>query len=284
MKTPIRWKIRDDLYSCSDKGMIMGILNVTPDSFSDGGEYIDLGIAVSIAQKLIEEGADIIDVGGESTRPDALVVPLDIELKRTIPVIKALRKTSNCLISIDTSKAEVAEAAIDAGADIINDVTGLTGDVGMLAVCKKTKASVVVMHMQGNPRNMQKNPYYTNVIDEVRSYFSERLDTLGKAGVEFQRICLDPGIGFGKSVEHNSELLRRLTDFHHFERPIMVGASRKSLIGKILDSANPKDRDWGTVALTSYTAMHGAHIHRVHEVKKNAQALKMIEAIHTSKD
>jgi len=259
--------------------MIMGILNVTPDSFSDGGAYTLVDAAVDHALRMIDEGASIIDIGGESTRPGALKVDIEEELERTIPVIETLRKKTDVLVSIDTSKAEVARRALVAGADIVNDVTGLTGDEEVLEVCVQSGAGVVVMHMQGNPRNMQNAPAYDSVVDEVRDYFEERYQTLTAAGVDPLAICFDPGIGFGKTLEHNKALLKALGHLSVHDCPLMLGVSRKSMIGAILDEEDPLQREWGTVALTAYGRKLGAQIHRVHAVKGNSEALRMIEAI-----
>lgn len=277
--TNINWLVRDQQIDLSKEGLIMGILNVTPDSFSDGGNINTINNAVELAQQMQKDGADIIDVGGESTRPNATSVSADEEIARTIPVIKAIREKSSILISIDTSKAVVAEAAILAGADIVNDVTGLTGDPNMISVCNKHDVAIVIMHMQGNPRTMQQKPQYNNVTQEVLSYFKERLETMQFQGIKKERICLDPGIGFGKTVEHNLELMRNIATFSIEGRPCLIGVSRKSILGKLLDKPNPKDRDWGTVAATAYTRKKGAMIHRVHNVKKNSHSLRMIEAI-----
>lgn len=280
MQSPIiKWLVRDQQIDLSKQGMIMGILNVTPDSFSDGGSIKTIDNAVELAEEMQKDGADIIDIGGESTRPNATSVSATEEIARTIPVIKAIRKKSSILISIDTSKAVVAEAAILAGADIVNDVTGLTGDPDMISVCQRHDIAIVIMHMQGNPRTMQHNPQYENVTQEVLSYFQERLETLQLAGIKTERICLDPGIGFGKTIEHNLELMRNVATFSIEGRPCLIGVSRKSILGSILNQPNPKDRDWGSVAATAYTRKKGAMIHRVHNVKKNSHSLKMIEAI-----
>ena len=257
----------------------MGILNTTPDSFSDGGLHTDLNPAVSHAMMMISEGADIIDVGGESTRPGAAAVSLEVELERTIPVIRVLRKSWDGFISIDTSKAVVASAALAAGADIVNDVTGFQGDPAMPEVCAAAGCGVVVMHMQGNPATMQTAPAYGNLIPDIMNFFEERLSALSAAGIDLESVCLDPGIGFGKSHHHNLEILRELDRFQRLNRPIMVGLSRKSFIGRILRSSAIEDREWPTVALTSLAREKGAMVHRVHSVKTNRQALRMTEAI-----
>lgn len=257
----------------------MGILNVTPDSFSDGGRHAGLAAALEHARRMIGEGAEIIDVGGESTRPGAAEVGLEEEIARTRPVVAALRAEWDGLISIDTMKASVAAAALEAGADIINDVSGLRADPAMAGLCEASGCGVVVMHMQGDPRTMQRAPAYDDVVGEVRGFFEERLATLVAAGIDPEALCFDPGIGFGKTVAHNLELLRGMGELGVGGRPLLLGVSRKSFIGRVLDSAGVTDREWPTVALTVWAREAGARIHRVHEVKPNAEALRMVEAI-----
>jgi dihydropteroate synthase len=257
----------------------MGILNVTPDSFSDGGTHAGVTAALEHARQMIAEGAEIIDIGGESTRPGASEVTVAEEIVRTAPVIAALRAEWDGLISIDTMKAGVAAAALEAGADIVNDVSGLTADPEMARVCVKTGCGVVVMHMQGDPRTMQVAPHYDEVVGEVRAYFGERLAVLTAAGLDPETICFDPGIGFGKTVAHNLTLLRGLSDLGNVGRPILLGVSRKSFIGRVLGSNALADRSWPTVAITAWAREAGVMIHRVHEVQPNVQALRMTEAI-----
>ena len=259
----------------------MGILNVTPDSFSDGGTHAGVAAALEHARQMIGEGAEIIDIGGESTRPGAAEVSLEEEIARTAPVIAALRAEWDGLISIDTMKAGVADAALKAGADIINDVSGLTADPEMLPVCVRSGCGVVVMHMQGDPRTMQVAPHYVDddVVREVRAFFEERLAALTAAGLDPETICFDPGIGFGKTVEHNLSLLRALPALAGGGRPVLLGISRKSFIGRVLGSNDLADRSWPTVAITAWAREAGAMIHRVHEVRPNVQAVRMTEAI-----
>jgi dihydropteroate synthase len=261
------------------RGKIMGILNVTPDSFSDGGRHSDVGAALLHARRMIGEGAEIIDVGGESTRPGAPQVTVEEEIARTRPVIAALRTEWDGCISIDTSKAAVAAAALEAGADVVNDVSGLIADPGMAALCAERGCGVVVMHMQGDPRTMQVAPHYGDVVAEVRAFFEERLATLAAEGIDPETICFDPGIGFGKTVEHNLKLLRGLGSLPAGGRPLLLGVSRKSFIGRVLGSADLGDRAWPTVAITASAREAGVMIHRVHEVKPNVHALRMTEAI-----
>lgn len=257
----------------------MGILNVTPDSFSDGGRHADVGGALEHARRMIAEGAEIIDVGGESTRPGAAVVPVEEEVARTVPVVAALRGEWGGVISIDTSKAAVAEAALEAGADVVNDVTGLRGDGEMAGVCARWGCGVVVMHMQGEPRSMQEAPRYVDVVGEVAGFFAERLEALRGAGIADGAICFDPGIGFGKTLEHNLALLRALDGLAPEGFPLLLGVSRKSLIGKVLGNPDVACREWPTVAMTAHAREAGVMLHRVHAVRENLQALRMIEAI-----
>lgn len=259
----------------------MGILNTTPDSFSDGGEFATVGRAVAHALSMEAQGAAIIDVGGESTRPGASEVFDDEELARVLPVIRqiAARRQQGTLISVDTSKARVAREAVAAGAEIINDVTGLRGDAEMLSVAAACSAGLVIMHMQGTPQTMQLDPEYTDPVAEVRDFFEQSLGQCLAAGIDPARVCLDPGIGFGKTVEHNLELLRNLPALRVGGRPLLIGLSRKSFLGKLVGSNRLAARSWPTVALTAYTREHGAEIHRVHEVLPNLQAIRMTEAI-----
>jgi dihydropteroate synthase len=273
------WRIGSRTLDLTQRGLIMGIVNVTPDSFSDGGRFADPGRAVEHALAMVADGADILDIGGESTRPGAEPVGEAEELRRVLPVIRALRSQSQVLISIDTMKASVARAALDAGADIINDVTGLRGDAAMVRLAAERDCGLVAMHMIGDPQTMQTAPHYENVVTEVRAYLEERLRILTAAGIAPERIALDPGFGFGKTLEHNLSLLRHLPQLAIGDRPLLIGVSRKSMIGKVLHSTDMADRHWPTIALTAYAREHGARIIRVHEVKPNAQALRMIEAI-----
>lgn len=275
----MRWKTKSRVIDLNERGLIMGILNATPDSFSDGGKFVDPDQAVAHAIGMLQQGAEIIDIGGESTRPGAPKVSEEEELARVVPVIKALRAVSRCLISIDTSKAAVAAAAIEAGADIVNDVTGLTGDVNMAKVCAEEGVGVVVMHMQGEPKTMQDAPEYDCVVRDVRQYFESRYRTLTKLGIDPQCLCFDPGIGFGKTLEHNLKLLHSLGSLEVWERPVLLGVSRKSMIGKVLQLEDAEDRDAGTVALTAIGRRAGAQIHRVHEIKRNYEAMRMAEAV-----
>ena len=273
------WQTRRDALDLTQRAQVMGILNVTPDSFSDGGAHFSIATALDHARRMIMEGAGIIDIGGESTRPGAAVVPAAEEIARTAPVIAALRAEWHGLISIDTSKAAVATAALAAGADIVNDVSGLLADPEMPAVCAASGCGVVAMHMQGSPRTMQQAPHYADVVAELRDFFAERFAALTASGIPGDRLCFDPGIGFGKTLDHNLSLLRALADLAPAGRPLLLGVSRKSFIGKILGTDALEAREWPTIALTANASEQGVMLHRVHAVRPNVQALRMTEAI-----
>ena len=255
----------------------MGILNVTPDSFSDGGLYLDADAAVAHGREMAAQGADLIDVGGESTRPGAAAVPAEEELRRTRPVVAGL-SAEGIAVSIDTSKAAVAQAALDAGAAMVNDVTALRGDPELARLCAEHGCEVVLMHMQGTPRTMQADPSYDDVVDDVRAFLAERIDEATSAGIAEDRIWVDPGVGFGKTVEHNTELLRRLGELRDLGRPIAVGTSRKSFLGK-LTGRDVEDRIGGSIASNVLALKAGAEMLRVHDVLETAQAVKVAEAI-----
>ena len=257
----------------------MGVVNITPDSFSDGGHFDSLALAMAHARKMISEGVSIIDIGGESTRPGASEVTTDEEIARTIPVITALRKEWNGLISIDTQKASVAAAALTAGADIVNDVSGLTSDPQMASVCAGSQCGIVVMHMRGNPSDMQDRPKYEDVVAEIRGFFKERLETLTRMGIHCDRICFDPGIGFGKNLVHNLSLLRNLHQLAPADRPLLLGISRKSFLSKIGGTEDPSERDASTIALTALARSQNVMLHRVHDVKGNLAALRVAESV-----
>ncbi|MDX2079696.1 MAG: dihydropteroate synthase [Terrimicrobiaceae bacterium] len=273
------WRVRGRDWDLARRGAIMGILNVTPDSFSDGGSYLSVDAAVSHALEMVDAGTEIIDIGGESTRPGSEPVDADEELRRTIPVIQALRGQTTAHLSIDTSKAIVAREALAAGADIVNDVTGLRGDPEMASVCADSRAGVVIMHMQGTPRTMQSAPHYSDVVADVREFFRHSLEQAVSSGIDPMSIALDPGIGFGKTFDHNRTLLRSLPEFGTFGRPLLIGVSRKSFLGAIAGSNDMADRFWPGVALTSFCRERGARILRVHDVQPHREALRMTEAI-----
>ena len=258
----------------------MGIVNITPDSFSDGGKFSQIDVAVEHALNLANQGATILDIGGESTRPYSTAVEADQELARVIPVIEELVTKTKTPISIDTSKSVVAAAAIGAGAEFINDVTGLEGDSKMIDVARQTGAGVCAMHMQGTPQNMQDNPCYQNVTREIYAYLAQRKSTLVDAGLKPTKICLDPGIGFGKSHDHNLQLLRDCHQFHELGCPLLIGHSRKGFIGKLINDNSPQtspltidQRDAGTLAITLQLAQQGIQLIRVHEVANTIAAL-----------
>lgn len=256
---------------------IMGIVNVTPDSFSDGGKYYSIDDAINHALNLIDDGADIIDVGGESTRPGSGPVTLEDELRRTIPVIKRILETrKDVLISIDTTKSEVANQALDCGAIIINDISGLTFDSKMLEVAKSYNAGVVLMHIKGNPKIMQNNPDYDNLITEVYNFLQQQSTKAKENGIE--KIILDPGIGFGKTVEHNFELIKRLDEFNKIGYPLMIGLSKKSFLGKTLNLI-PDEREIGTIIMETVSVLKSARIIRTHNVKYCKQMVKLVEHI-----
>ena len=259
--------------------LVMGIVNVTPDSFSDGGEFYSSKDAIAHASKLINEGADIIDIGGESTRPGATEISSSDELKRVIPVIQGIRSNNpDILISIDTTKAIVAKEAVEVGANIINDVSGLSFDSQMPKTVASLNVPIIIMHMKGNPRNMQKNPEYKDLIDEILDYFKERIKIATKAGIDREMIILDPGIGFGKTIEHNFQILSKLNKFNKLELPLLIGPSRKSFIGLTLN-LSPEDRVDGTAATVALGGNNGARIVRVHDVEKMKRVVTITEGI-----
>ncbi len=262
---------------------IMGILNVTPDSFSDGGRYLDVDRAIAYAYKMVEDGADIIDIGGESSRPGALPVPTDEELARVLPVIEELANGTATLISIDTYKSAVARSALQAGAHIVNDITAL-GDAEMARVVAEMDAGLILMHMKGIPRTMHRSPVYRNLIPEILTFLQQRIGKAQAKGICPDQIMIDPGIGFGKTAEHNLEILRCLDQFRSLDKPLLIGSSRKSFIGKILNLPNPADRLEGTAATVAWAIAHGADIVRVHDVKAMCHVAQMTDAIHRRTD
>lgn len=273
------WKVADRVVDLSRHAMIMGVLNVTPDSFSDGGEFVSVEKALEHGMQMAAAGARIIDVGGESTRPGAEPVSSDEELRRVIPIIEGLRTKIDTFISIDTSKAKVANAALEAGASIVNDVTGGRGDIEMMTVVRKRNAGFIIMHMQGEPRMMQADPRYVDVVSEVADFFRQQYERALKCGIDPMAMAFDPGIGFGKTLAHNLALLGNLERLRVHDRPIVVGVSRKSFLGKLIGSPDVRDRVAPTVALTSLLRSKGANIFRVHDVKENSEALRVTEAI-----
>jgi dihydropteroate synthase len=271
------WKLRRRTLQFGRRPLLMGIVNVTPDSFSDGGAFFDHRVAIEQGLRLAEQGADILDVGGESTRPYSAPVALDEELRRVMPVVEALCRQTSVPVSIDTSKAEVARRAVVAGAEIINDVTGFEGDPDMISVARESDVGVCAMHMQGTPRSMQDNPTYDDVMMEIHDYLRQRRDALLAAGIEPARICLDPGIGFGKTHEHNLTLVSNCWRFHDLGCPLLVGHSRKGFIGKVLGDKSA-DRTAGTIGVAMALARQGVQILRVHDVAPVREALLLFEA------
>ena len=273
------WRIGERVFDVSRHGLIMGVLNVTPDSFSDGGEFFTQDKAIERGLVLAREGAHIIDVGGESTRPGSKAVVVEEELHRVIPVIEKLRAKVDVPLSIDTSKAEVARAAIEAGASIVNDITGGRGDERMLPLIAQTKSALIIMHMQGIPTTMQIQPQYTDVVEEISDFFRQQYARAIGLNIDPMAIAFDPGIGFGKTLEHNLELLAQLERLRAHDRPLVVGVSRKSFLGKLIGSSEIRDRLVPGLALTSLLRGRGADVFRVHDVKENVYALRVTEAI-----
>ncbi len=267
-------------YDLSRRTLIMGALNVTPDSFSDGGRFLDPPKAIEQGIRLATAGADILDIGGESTRPGAKVLEKEEEIRRVVPVIQRLRQEIEIPISIDTRKSTVARAALDAGAEMVNDITALRFDPQMAGLVRERGVPVVLMHMQGRPENMQVNPTYVDLIGEILEFFRERIAWAESGGIPADRIVIDPGLGFGKSLEaqHNLMLLKNLRAFRDLNKPLLVGASRKAFIGKILDLP-PLEREEGTMAAVAVAMVNGAHIVRVHEVERMRRIVKVVDAI-----
>lgn len=269
---------RGQTIAFDDRPLLMGIVNVTPDSFFDGGRYFDPQAAVAHAVRLVEEGADLLDIGAESTRPGAVPVEEFEERRRLIPVVTAVAKAVSVPISVDTSKAGVAKAAIDAGAIIVNDVTALRGDPAMVELIALSGAGVVLMHMQGTPQTMQKEPRYDDVVEEVEDFLAERVRFALARGVAKQQIMLDPGIGFGKTLAHNLDLLAQLRAFTKSGFPLLVGPSRKAFIGHLVEQSG-QDRAWGTAGVVALAVEQGANVLRVHDVAVMKDVIKVAAAI-----
>lgn len=258
----------------------MGIINITPDSFYEASRKNSIQSAVDTAMRMIEEGADVLDIGGESTRPGSEPVKLYEEIERVIPVIRGIReKNSDILISVDTYRAETAREAVESGADIINDISAMSFDYRMPDVVKELNVPVILMHMKGNPGDMQKNPCYVNVVGEVMQYLQERINYAVSKGISREKIIVDPGIGFGKLFEHNIELIKNIDKLHDLDVPILLAASRKSTIGSVLGNLSPQERLEGTIATTCYAVMKGVEMVRVHDVKENRRAALMMEVL-----
>ncbi|EKQ69888.1 dihydropteroate synthase [Leptolyngbyaceae cyanobacterium JSC-12] len=273
------WTLRDRTFVWGQRTYLMGILNVTPDSFSDGGQYDTPQTALMQARYLIESGADILDIGGQSTRPKAETISLEAELERVIPVIQAIRQETDIPISVDTTRAAVAQAAIAAGADLINDISGATYDPEMLTTVAVLQVPIVLMHIRGTPQTMQQLTDYEDLIGELLEFLKQRIDAAIAAGVARHKIAIDPGIGFAKTYDQNLEILRRLPDFRSLGCPILVGTSRKSFIGHILDQPDPQKRVWGTAATCCAAIAAHSDILRIHDVREMYDVCRVADAI-----
>jgi dihydropteroate synthase len=278
LPTTLTRQAKHRLIEFSDRPLIMGVVNVTPDSFFDGGRYLDAAAAVVHAVRLVEEGADLLDIGAESTRPGADVVTEAEECRRAIPVVTAVAKAVTVPISIDTSKATVAQAALDAGAVLVNDVTALRGDHAMVDVIARTGSGIVLMHMQGTPQTMQQAPRYDDVVGEITAFFEERIRFAMAHGIIQRQIILDPGIGFGKLLVHNLTLIAQLQHFMQFECPLLVGVSRKAFLGQLVDRP-VQERQWATAAAVAMAVDRGARIIRVHDVRAMKDVVQVTAAI-----
>jgi dihydropteroate synthase len=276
------WRLRDRTLTPGDPPLIMGIVNATPDSFSDGGRFLDTDAAVAQALRLAEQGADLLDIGGESTRPGAHPVSLEEELSRVLPIIRCLAAQTTLPLSVDTSKAEIARQALEAGAHIINDITALQGDPAMPEVARTYQAGVLLMHMQGTPATMQANPHYDEVVTEVAAFLEARLQACADVGIAGSQVVLDPGIGFGKTPEQSITAIARLAELESFGLPLLVGASRKRFIDRILP-APPDRRLGGSIAAHLVAVMGGAAIIRAHDVAETVQALRVAAAIESAR-
>ena len=272
------WAARSRRFELGRRTLVMGILNVTPDSFSDGGRFLDPSRALEQARRMIDEGADLLDVGGESTRSGAAPVPEDEEIRRVLPVIEAIRSGSGIPISVDTAKAAVADRALEAGADIVNDVTALTADPAMPAVAARYGAGVILMHRQGTPRTMQADPRYADVVREVRDYLAGRIAGLAAEGLAPDSLAVDPGIGFGKTLEHNVALLHNLDALAGLGRPVVVGLSRKSFLGRIT-GRETDDRLAGGLGAAAWAIARGAHIIRTHDAKETCDMVRVVDML-----
>ena len=274
-------KIRRHRFDLSKKPLVMGVLNVTPDSFSDGGKYFNIRSACSRALEIEREGADILDIGGESTRPGSLPVSLDDELSRIIPVIRRLKNKLKIPISVDTNKYEVANQSIREGACIINDVSGLHGDRRLAGLCAEYSTGIIIMHMKGQPRTMQKRPFYDNLLNNIKDYLKEGITTALSAGIRKESIVIDPGVGFGKTVKHNLSIIKNIDYFKQTGYPLLIGVSRKSFLGRIT-ALDTNERLIPTIAANILAVYYGADIIRVHDVKESIAALKIAHSIKES--
>ena len=270
------WRCRGQRFELDTRALVMGVVNITPDSFSDGGRFLDATAAIDHARRLVAEGADLVDLGAESSRPGAVSVPADEQLRRLMPVIETLAAAGACL-SIDTTNAVVARAALAAGAHVVNDITAL-GDPDMAGVVASFGAGLVLMHMQGTPASMQRSPRYDDAPREVREFLAARLAAAAAAGIATECVALDPGIGFGKSLEHNLQLIARLDELAELGRPIVLGASRKSFLGRLLGDAPPGERLEGGIAAAAIAAFLGARVIRTHDVAATVRAVRVAAA------
>jgi dihydropteroate synthase len=277
---PNQLKIRDSCFQWGKRTYLMGVLNITPDSFSDGGDFHSTEAAVEQAKALETAGADIIDIGGQSTRPGAEQISVSEELDRVIPVLQKLRKETSIPISLDTTRASVVKAAFDCGVDIVNDISGGTFDPEMLSTVASLKLPIVLMHIRGNPETMQQMTDYKNLLGEINNFFEVQIAQAIAKGISRENIIIDPGIGFAKNYEQNLEIFRRLSELRTFNLPILVGPSRKSFIGKILNQPDPKARVWGTAAACCAAILNGADILRVHDVKQMREVCLVFDALH----
>lgn len=277
MKTA--WTIRNRTFDWGQRTYLMGILNVTPDSFSDGGQFNTLNSAVEQARHLIDSGADILDIGGQSTRPQAVETSLDEELERVIPVIQALRQETEIPISIDTTRSQVAQQAISAGADLVNDISGATYDPEMLSAIAHLGVPIILMHIRGTPQTMQKLTDYQDLVGDILDFLKQRIATATAVGISPNHIAIDPGIGFAKTYAQNLELLRQGAAFQNLNCPILVGPSRKSFIGHILNQPDPQQRVWGTAAACCAAIAGGADMLRVHDVRSMVDVCRVADAI-----
>jgi dihydropteroate synthase len=278
----VPWRLRDRSFNWGEQTYLMGVLNVTPDSFSDGGRFNTLEAACQQSRQLVDGGADILDIGGQSTRPNAEEISLTEELDRVIPIVQALRQNtefSHVPISVDTTRAKVAEAAIAVGADLINDISGGTFDTEMLSTVARLRVPIALMHLRGTPKTMQTLTDYEDLISEIYQFLSERIEAAIAVGIDCQQIIIDPGIGFAKKYTQNLEILRRLSDFQTLNCPILVGVSRKSFIGHILNQPNPQKRVWGTAAACVSAIVGGAHLLRVHDLPEMREVCRVADAI-----
>ncbi len=278
------WYLRDRILKWGRRPLVMGIVNVTPDSFSDGGQHATTELAIAHGLQLIRDGADLLDIGGESTRPGSEPVTLAEELRRVVPVVEGLAAQTNIPLSVDTSKAEVARRCLEAGARIINDVTALAGDPDMLLVARKHGCGVILMHMQGMPQTMQQAPQYEDVVSEIGQFFEGRLQGANAGGIPHQRIVLDPGIGFGKKGKHNLDILARLAEFQRLGRPVCLGVSRKGFIGQLLQRPVNQRLAGSLAAVLFAQSMNAVQIVRVHDVRETRDALEVFSTIQEQGD